>query len=242
MQAALAVAGEAGEDRPALEILAGSLADMGVRAVGTTRSARLLRRDRDAWVRRLQSAGRSDSSLSAYRYAIDDLLAWAERTGHTGELFEEQAIVDYLDEYRRRREPAAATYHRRFLLLRRFMGWVSQRNGLPDPFMELQAPPKSRGEAEWLTREEFARLLEAAERPERRRPGLVERDRLVPLTLAMTGLRRSELIALDWADVHSAARDRQTRCSVAWGAVGFSRRSSRASSAAPLCGPGSQRT
>ena len=201
MQAALAVARETGEDRPALEILAGSLAEMGVRARSTTRSARLLTRDRDAWLRRLRSAERSSSSLSAYRYAIDDLLSWAERTERTGELFEEQTIVDYLDEYRTRCAPAPATYHRRFLLLRRFMAWVSQRNGLPDPFSELQAPPKPRQEAEWLTREEFARMLDAAENPKRAHPGIAERDRLVLLTLAMTGLRRSELIALDWSDV-----------------------------------------
>ena len=201
MQAALAVARETGEDRPALEILAGSLAEMGVRARSTTRSARLLARDRDAWLRRLRSAERSASSLSAYRYAIDDLLGWAEQTDRTGELFEEQTIVDYLDQYRTRRDPAPATYHRRFLLLRRFMAWVSQRNGLPDPFSELQAPPKPRQEAEWLTREEFARMLDAAANPKRARPGLAERDRLVLLTLSMTGLRRSELMALDWSDV-----------------------------------------
>ncbi len=81
------------------------------------------------------------------------------------------------------------------------MAWVSQRNGLPDPFSELQAPPKPRQEAEWLTREEFARMLDAAANPKRARPGLAERDRLVLLTLAMTGLRRSELMALDWSDV-----------------------------------------
>ncbi|MGA2321277.1 MAG: tyrosine-type recombinase/integrase [Solirubrobacteraceae bacterium] len=201
MQAALAVARETGEDRPALEILAGSLAEMGVRARSTTRSARLLTRDRDAWLRRLRSAERSASSLSAYRYAIDDLLSWAAQTQRTGELFEEQAIVDYLDDYRTRCEPAPATYHRRFLLLRRFMAWVSQRNGLPDPFSELQAPPKPRQEAEWLTREEFARMLHAAANPKRAHPGIAERDGLVLLTLAMTGLRRSELIALDWSDV-----------------------------------------
>jgi integrase len=201
MQAALAVARETGEDRPALEILAGSLAEMGVWARSTTRSARLLTRDRDAWLRRLRSAQRSASSLSAYRYAIDDLLSWAEQTERAGALFEEQTIVDYLDEYRTRCEPAPATYHRRFLLLRRFMAWVSQRNGLPDPFSELQAPPKPRQEAVWLTREEFARMLDAAANPKRARPGIAERDRLVLLTLAMTGLRRSELIALDWGDV-----------------------------------------
>ena len=106
MQAALAVARETGEDRPALEILAGSLAEMGVRARSTTRSARLLTRDRDAWLRRLRSAERSASSLSAYRYAIDDLLRWAEQTERTGELFEEQTIVDYLDAYQTNPEAA----------------------------------------------------------------------------------------------------------------------------------------
>jgi integrase len=81
------------------------------------------------------------------------------------------------------------------------MRWVSHRNGLPDPFLELQAPPKPRQESDWLTREEFVKLLDAAGHPPRRRPGLAERDQLVLLTLAMTGLRRSELIALDWGDV-----------------------------------------
>ncbi len=81
------------------------------------------------------------------------------------------------------------------------MSWVSHRNGLPDAFLELQAPPKPRQESDWLTREEFVRMLHAAEHPIRRLPGLAERDRLVLLTLAMTGLRRSELIALNWGDV-----------------------------------------
>ncbi len=201
LDAALLLARESGEDRPALEVLAGSLAEMGVRAVATTRSARLLTRDRDGWLMRLRSAERSASSISSYRHAIEDLLSWAERRERTAELFEERTIVDYLDEYRQRCEPAPATYHRRFLLLRCFMRCVSHRNGLPDPFLELQAPPKPRQESDWLTREEFVKLLHAAGHPSRRRPGLAERDQLVLLTLAMTGLRRSELIALDWGDV-----------------------------------------
>jgi len=201
LEAALAAARELGEDRPALEIVAGSLAEMGVRAVGTTRSARLLSRDRDAWLMRLRSAERSASSISAYRHAIDDLLSWAQLHDCTGELLEERTIVGYLEDYRHRCDPAPATYHRRFLLLRRFMSWVSHRNGLPDAFVELQAPPKPRQESDWLTREEFVRMLHAAEHPIRHRPGLAERDRLVLLTLAMTGLRRAELIALNWGDV-----------------------------------------
>ena len=44
-------------------------------------------------------------------------------------------------------------------------------------------------------------MLDAAGRPRRLIPGLAERDRLVLLALVATGLRRSELIALDWADL-----------------------------------------
>jgi site-specific recombinase XerD len=201
LQAALSEARDADDGRPALEVLAGSLLELGVRAAPSVRSGRLIARDREAWLRRLQSTRRSESTVNAYRIAIGELLAWAAREERTGELFDEQAIVDHLEDYRRRLHPAPATYHRRFLLLRRFMRWVSHRNGVPDPFLELQAPPKPRQESDWLTREEFAALLDAAGHPARRRPGLVERDQLVLLTLAMTGLRRSELIALDWRDV-----------------------------------------
>jgi len=57
--------------------------------------------------------------------------------------------------------PAPATCYRRFGLLRRFFRWLSRRNGVPDPFFELEAPPKPQQEADWLTE---ARLRTAARR------------------------------------------------------------------------------
>jgi integrase/recombinase XerC len=176
--------------------------DLGVRATPFARSAWRFARDREAWLRRLASAQRSESTLSAYRIAIDDLLAWAQREQRSADLFDEQGIVDYLDDYRRRRNPAPATYYRRFVLLRRFMQWLSRRQGTPDPFLELEAPSKPQQERDWLTHEEFAAMLAAAERPRRRRPGLAQRDRLVLMALVLTGLRRAELMAVQWRDVN----------------------------------------
>ena len=158
-----------------------------------------LRQARNDWLRRLEAGRRSQSSLTAYRIAIDDLLNWSSERGR--DVFEEATIVDYLAEYQRRARPAAATYYRRFGLLRRFLRWLSRRSGLPDPFLELEPPPKPQQEADWLTEDEFARLRTAAEHPRRRRGGIAERDRLVLLTLVQTGLRRAELIALDWRDL-----------------------------------------
>jgi site-specific recombinase XerD len=201
LEVALLQARDTDDERPALEVLAGSLMELGVRATPSRRSARLLARDREAWLRRLRSAQRSESTVSAYRIAIDDLLAWAEREQRSADLFDEQGIVDYLDDYQRRRHPAAATYYRRFVLLRRFMQWLSRRQGTPDPFLELEAPSKPRQESDWLTHEEFAAMLNAAEHPPRQRPGLSDRDRLVLIALVLTALRRSELIAVNWCDV-----------------------------------------
>jgi integrase len=158
-----------------------------------------LRQARDDWLRRLQTSQRSKSTLTAYRVAIDGLLDWSGDHGRN--VFEEATIVDHLAAYQRHVRPAPATYYRRFGLLRRFLGWLSRRSGLPDPFLELEPPPKPQQEADWLTEEEFARLLVAAEHPRRRRKGLAERDRLVLLALVQTSLRRSELIELNWCDV-----------------------------------------
>ncbi|HEX6489850.1 MAG TPA: tyrosine-type recombinase/integrase [Gaiellaceae bacterium] len=184
------------------QLLVACLSEFAATPVPKVPTAPELRQARDDWLRRLQAARRSESALTAYRIAIDDLLAWSDERGRS--VLEEGTIVDYLAAYQRRTRPAPATYYRRFGLLRCFVRWFSRRNDLPDPFLELEPPPKPQHEADWLTESEFARLLDAAEHPPRRRAGLADRDRLVLLTLVQTGLRRSELIALDWADLELA--------------------------------------
>ncbi len=190
-----------GDERPAFTLIAACLGELGVLLPERATSAVSLHEAREEWLRRLRSADRSASALVAYRTALDDLIDFLERTRREPELFAEETLVAYLDDYRHRVQPAQATYYRRFTLLRYFFRWLSQRAHAPDPFRDLDTPEKPRNEADWLTPEEFRRLLEAASSPVRRRPGLVERDRLVLLTLVATGLRRSELIALEWRDL-----------------------------------------
>jgi integrase/recombinase XerC len=164
-----------------------------------------LRQAGDDWLRRLETQQKSESTLVGYRVAIDDLLDWSETNGR--DILTESAIVDYLHSYQERTQPAEATYYRRFVLLRKFVRWVCRRDRVPDPFLDLDAPPKPRQERDWLTPEEFRHLLDAAGRPERNLPGLAERDRLVLLALVTTGLRRSELCALDWRDLELGGRE-----------------------------------
>jgi integrase len=204
LEQTLASAREAGDGRPALVVLATCLADLGRPPALTPAAHVSLRQARDEWLRRLDAQQKSESTLVGYRVAIDDLLDWSDAHGRN--VLEESGIVDYLRSYRERASPAESTYYRRFVLLRGFLRWVSSRQGFPDPFRDLDAPPKPRQESDWLTPDEFRRLLDAAGHPERNLPGLAERDQLVLLTLVLTGLRRSELCALDWRDLELDGR------------------------------------
>jgi site-specific recombinase XerD len=189
-----------GDPTPPAAVIARCLAELGVSVRPEPRQVDL-GLARDDWLRRLASSRRSASTIAAYRVALDDLLGWIAKADRAVDPFREETIVAYLDDYRRTRNPAPATYYRRFTLVRRFYRWLSGREGIRDPFLDLDGPMKPRQEAEWLTREEFARLLAAAAVPPRRVPGLAERDRLVLLALVTTGLRRAELVALNWGDL-----------------------------------------
>ena len=206
LEAALADARAAADDRPALVVLASRLGELGTPPAPPPAAGRSLRQARDDWLRRLEASQKSESAIVAYQVAIDDLLDWAEANGQS--VLEEATIVDYLRSYQQRARPAQATYYRRFLLLRKFLRWVSQREGVRDPFLDLEPPPKPRHERDWLTSAEFRRLLDAAGRPERNLPGLAERDQLALIALVTTGLRRSELCALEWRDLELDGRER----------------------------------
>jgi integrase/recombinase XerC len=208
LEAALVDARASEDDRPPLVVLASCLGQLDGSSVSAPPAASCdgaaLRQAREDWLKRLETAQKSESSLVAYRVAIDDLLDWSEPRRRS--VLEEATIVDYLSDYQERAHPAPATYYRRFLVLRRFLRWVCRRIGAADPFRDLDPPPKPRQERDWLTREEFQRLLDAAGKPERNLPGLAERDQLVLRALVTTGLRRSELCALEWRDLELDGR------------------------------------
>ena len=111
--------------------------------------------------------------------------------------------------------PAPATYYRRFGLLRRFLRWLSRRSGLPDPFLELEAPPKPQQEADWLT--ERGVRAGCSPRPSTRLGGAPASPSATGSSCSRSsrpGLRRSELIALDWCDLEleSARPSLLVRC------------------------------
>jgi len=86
---------------------------------------------------------------------------------------------------------------------------VEEERLLRDPALPLRTPKKQEVLPDVLTMSELERLLAATSRAdvwERHFPGKPERDRLLLALMAYGGLRRSELLGLDWDDADLSRR------------------------------------
>jgi len=103
------------------------------------------------------------------------------------------------------RRPAAASQARTVAALKGFFRFLVENEAIErNPALVLRTPKKSEALPDVLDRRELARLLQAVERDdvwEREHAGRRERDRLLLALFAYAGLRRSELLGLDWDDV-----------------------------------------
>jgi site-specific recombinase XerD len=101
--------------------------------------------------------------------------------------------------------PAPSSQARTVAALRCFFRFCAESEYLDrDPAQVLRTPKKREALPDVLDRRELAHLLDAPARPDvwqRQHAGKLERDRLALALFAYSGLRRAELLALDWDDI-----------------------------------------
>jgi site-specific recombinase XerD len=101
--------------------------------------------------------------------------------------------------------PAPSSQARAVAALKSFFGFLYENEQIQrDPARALRTPKKREALPDVLDRRELARLLGATERDDvgkRKHDGKRERDHLLLALFAYAGLRRSELLGLDWQDV-----------------------------------------
>jgi site-specific recombinase XerD len=108
------------------------------------------------------------------------------------------------------RRPAVSSQARTTAALKCFFRFLVEEERLArDPGLPLRTPKKREALPDVLTMGELERLLAQpmrAELWERHFPGKPERDRLLLALMAYGGLRRSELLGLEWDDVDLSRR------------------------------------
>lgn len=144
-------------------------------------------------------------TCSAYERDVRACLAYLRRRGIADlALVRPPDLRAFLADEAKRR-PAAGSQARTVAALKCFFRFLVENEYLErDPAHVLRTPKKREALPDVLDRRELVRLLAVVERDdvwERHVPGKRERDRLLLALFAYAGLRRGELLGLDWDDV-----------------------------------------
>jgi len=144
-------------------------------------------------------------TCSAYERDVEACLAFLEREGIGSLAAVRPADLRRFLADEAIRRPAPSSQARTVAALKGFFRFLLENEQIEwDPAHVLRTPRKREALPDVLDRRELARLLETVERDdvwERRFAGKRERDRLMLALFAYAGLRRSELLGLDWQDV-----------------------------------------
>src|SRR4051812_26856157 len=149
-------------------------------------------------------------TCSAYERDVSACLAYLQGEGirDLGEVKVTHLRAFLASEHERR--PAVSSQARTTAALKCFFRFlVEEERLLRDPALPLRTPKKREVLPDVLTMGELERLLTATGREEiweRHFHAKPERDRLLLALMAYAGLRRSELLGLDWDDVDLSRR------------------------------------
>jgi site-specific recombinase XerD len=149
-------------------------------------------------------------TCSAYERDVSACMAYLQGEGirDLGEVKVTHLRAFLADEHNTR--PAASSQARTTAALKLFLRFlVEEERILRDPALPLRTPKKHEALPDVLTMRELERLIAATGRNEiweRHFHAKPERDRLLLALMAYAGLRRSELLGLDWDDVDLSRR------------------------------------
>ncbi len=152
----------------------------------------------------------ADLTCSAYERDVTSCMSFLE-----GEGFSDWRAVRPPDlrsflAHEAETRPAASSQARTVAALKGFFRFcLENEHSHRDPALVLRTPKKREALPDVLDRRELARLLAVTERVDlwqRHFPGKRERDKLMLALFAFAGLRRSELLDLDWDDVNLERR------------------------------------
>jgi integrase/recombinase XerC len=168
--------------------------------------ARDVTRDVAAYLRAIADGRQlSEHTVTAYRRDLTELVAFLDRyydaEDWSWQGVDRLALRGFLGHLDRRRL-ARRSIARKLSAVRSFFRWLQREEVLDaNPARAVRSPKLDRRLPAWLTRAEVDRLFEVAENRSAENGFRGVRDHAIVELFYATGMRLSELRALDWADL-----------------------------------------
>jgi len=142
--------------------------------------------------------GKSVSTVKTYRHALGQFAEWLNGAGATLEDFSRSDVQQYIN-YMASKKKTAATINKVFNAIRKFCKWAKKTDCIEDIHI-VKAPDYKQTAPKALNKLERHKLIRDFDRSGNKR------DNAIVLTLLHTGIRVSELVALDRSDVKISER------------------------------------
>jgi site-specific recombinase XerD len=162
----------------------------------------------DSWVLMLQAERRTQGTIKTYLDGVRPFLAWCDEQDRDplASSSLQEWTVGFLTAGR-----SASTAKTRMMAVRHFSRWLAAEGEIPaDPFKDLRPPKVDQAVIPVLSDDELVALFKACQPPAQERTGLQSlrhrRDEAILRLMAETGMRASECLNLDVADVDLADR------------------------------------
>ena len=148
---------------------------------------------RDSWLRQLRGQRKSPHTLRVYRTAIDSLITHCDQAGTPPELTK-KTVLDWMAAQHQN----ASTVRLRLMALKCFARWLADEEGFDaDGVLAVKPPKLAQAPVADMSEDEIGRMLKTCDGTALNH----KRDKAILLLLTETGLRASELLALDITDV-----------------------------------------
>lgn len=142
--------------------------------------------------------GKSVTTIRTYEHAIKQFEEWLQGAGTSLEEFSRSDVQQYID-YMAAQKKSFATINKVWNAIKTFSKWAGKREAIEDVSVVKQ-PDVKKGAPKGLDRLERNKLLREIDRSGNKR------DMAIVTVLMMTGIRVSELVALDRDDVAMTER------------------------------------
>ncbi|MEM7403577.1 MAG: tyrosine-type recombinase/integrase, partial [Myxococcota bacterium] len=147
------------------------------------------------FLRSLQSQDYSQATIASYAVDLQLFGSWLQQHNLAALHLSDTDLIEYKNFVRFKQHRQPATINRYFATLRRFYHWLQRMDYLATPPCMPRCLAQPSGAVRWLSASEQRRLL----RVTKQQPH--QRNSAVIVLLLHTGLRASELCALQWRDI-----------------------------------------